>query len=148
PTEIYEFPATRFVADFIGSVNLFEGQIAGTDGPVAGAGAVRTRIRSNELGCALDIDQHVSAAPGATGWAAIRPEKIAIARETPGGAQEPNVVRGSVKEVAYLGDTSVYLVQIETGRLVRVTRPNVMRGTQDRIASHETVYLSWHPSSP
>jgi putrescine transport system ATP-binding protein len=153
PTQIYEFPATRFVADFIGSVNLFEGRIAGADAQVTRAGGSRTRIHSNELGCALEVEQPQSLAAGATVWAAIRPEKIAIAREAPtppdaGGSQEANVVRGSVKDVAYLGDMSVYLVQIESGKLVRVTRPNVMRGTQDRIAASETVYLSWHASSP
>jgi putrescine transport system ATP-binding protein len=151
PTEIYEFPATRFVADFIGSVNLFEGELVSSE-------TGRSKIRSGELSCGLEVDRSVGSAPGETVWVAIRPEKIAIVREElPSGdpahemsdrSRESNVVRGSVKEVAYLGDTSVYLVQIESGRLVRVTRPNVSRGAQDRIASNERVYLSWHASSP
>jgi putrescine transport system ATP-binding protein len=139
PTQIYEFPATRFVADFIGSVNLFEGQVVASN-------SGHSTIRANELSCALEVEQALSSSPGATVWAAIRPEKIAIAREAPG--RRANVVCGNVKDVAYLGDMSVYLVQIESGKLVRVTRPNVMRGTQDRIASSEAVYLSWHASSP
>jgi len=141
PTQIYEFPATRFVADFIGSVNLFEGQVIANN-------AGHARIRSNELACALEVEQALSSSEGATVWAAIRPEKIAIARGAPDTPQEANVARGNVKDVAYLGDMSIYLVQLESGKLVRVTRPNVMRGTQDRIASSEAVYLSWHASSP
>jgi len=141
PTEIYEFPATRFVADFIGSVNLFEGQLIGSE-------AGRSRIGAGDLSCVLEVDQNVSATPGTTVWVAIRPEKIAIGREAPGGSQQSNVVLGSVKEVAYLGDMSIYMVQLDSGRPVRVTRPNVMRGTKDRIAANETVYLTWHASSP
>jgi putrescine transport system ATP-binding protein len=59
-----------------------------------------------------------------------------------------NCVRGVVKEIAYMGDVSIYLVRIPTGRLVRVTTPNVFRHAEDRISWDETVWLTWHPSSP
>jgi len=58
-------------------------------------------------------------------------------------------VRGVVKEIAYMGDLSVYLVKIDSGRIVRVTLPNVERMSDDeRIQWEESVYLSWHESSP
>jgi putrescine transport system ATP-binding protein len=139
PTDIYEFPATRFVADFIGSVNMFEGQLI-EDEP----GYVR--IRSSELGGVIYVDHGTSSAPGATVWAAVRPEKIQISKTQPEGTE--NLVRGRVKEVAYLGDMSVYLVQLDSGKVVRVTRPNVIRHAEDRLGWDETVYLSWHASSP
>jgi putrescine transport system ATP-binding protein len=139
PTDIYEYPATRFVADFIGSVNMFEGRLV-EDEPD------HVRIQSPELGCVILVDHGISAAPGATVWAAIRPEKIVIERERPAGTE--NVAQGVVKEIAYMGDTSIYLVQIPGGRLVRVTRPNVFRHADDRISWDEVVWLSWHPSSP
>ena len=139
PTDIYEFPATRFVADFIGSVNMFEGQLM-EDEPAY------VRIRSSELGGIIHVDHGVSSAPGATVWAAVRPEKIHIGKTEPQGTE--NIARGRVKEVAYLGDMSVYLVQLESGKVVRVTRPNVVRHSEDRIAWDEAVYLSWHASSP
>jgi putrescine transport system ATP-binding protein len=138
PTEIYEFPATRFVADFIGSVNMFEGALV-EDEPD------HVRVHSAELGGTIYIDHGISAAPGATVWAAIRPEKINIARGRPAG--EDNVVRGIVKEIAYMGDMSIYLVRIDSGRLLRVSRPNIVRHAEDRISWEEPVYLSWHPSS-
>src|SRR5215470_11866888 len=76
PSDIYESPASRFVADFIGSVNLFEGQVSdeGTD---------FVRIRCTELGCEVRAERTVSCARGATVWTAIRPEKITIGRESP-----------------------------------------------------------------
>src|SRR5919109_4416797 len=110
PTEIYEFPMTKFVADFIGSVNMFEGQLV-EDLPD------RARIKSEELGGVIYIDHGISSAPGATVWAAVRPEKIDIQRQPPENTRE-NCVQGVVKEIAYMGDVSIYLVKIDTGRTV------------------------------
>ena len=141
PTEIYEFPMTKFVADFIGSVNMFEGQLI-EDLPD------RARIQSDELGAVVYIDHGISSAPGAMVWAAIRPEKINILRAPPGDITE-NCVKGVVKEIAYMGDLSIYLVKIESGKTVRVTLPNVERLSDDeRILWDETVWLTWHASSP
>jgi putrescine transport system ATP-binding protein len=142
PSDIYESPATRFVADFIGSVNMFEGQ-------VSGEGSDFVRIRCGELGCEVRAERSVSCARGATVWTAIRPEKITIGREPPAepGAGE-NAVRGTVREIAYMGDMSIYLVQIESGKLLRVTLPNITRGADRSIGREEHVWLSWHGSSP
>jgi putrescine transport system ATP-binding protein len=141
PTEIYEFPTTKFVADFIGSVNMFEGRLI-EDLPD------RVRIQSDELGGVIFVDHGISSAPGITVWAAIRPEKINIDRNPPADARE-NCVRGVVTEIAYMGDMSVYLVKIDSGKVVRVTLPNIERLSDDeRIQWDETVYLSWHPGSP
>ena len=141
PTEIYEFPMTKFVADFIGSVNMFEGQLV-EDLPD------RARIKSDELGGVVYIDHGISSAPGATVWAAVRPEKINITRQQPADISE-NCVKGVVKEIAYMGDVSIYLVKIDTGKMVRVTMPNIERLSDDeRILWDETVWLTWHGSSP
>ena len=141
PTEIYEFPMTKFVADFIGSVNMFEGQLV-EDLPD------HARIKSDELGTTIYIDHGISSAPGAIVWAAVRPEKINILRTPPADTTE-NCVQGVVKEIAYMGDVSIYLVKIDTGKTVRVTLPNVERLSDDeRILWDETVWLTWHGSSP
>jgi putrescine transport system ATP-binding protein len=140
PAAIYESPATKFVADFIGSVNMFEGRVT-----AEGSG----RIESQELGCTVVVDRKLNCAAGATVWTAVRPEKINMSR-TLGEehALRENVVRGVVKEIAYMGDVSIYLVQIDSGKTVRVTLPNIMRDAEQRITRDETVYLSWHGSSP
>ena len=139
PTDIYEYPTTKFVADFIGSVNMFEGQLV-EDEPD------HVRIRCPELARTVYVNHGISSAPGATVAVAIRPEKIELSRQPPGG--DVNVERGVVKEIAYMGDVSVYLVKIDGGRMVRVTLPNIERHADDRISWDETVWLSWHPSSP
>jgi len=139
PSEIYEFPTSRFVADFIGSVNMFEGRLI-EDQPD------HVRIASEELGGTIFVDHGISAAPGVTVWAAIRPEKIRIARERP--AQPDNCVAGVIKEIAYMGDMSIYLVQLDTGRIVRVTQPNVERDVATQFTWDERVFLHWHSESP
>jgi putrescine transport system ATP-binding protein len=142
PSDIYESPATRFVADFIGSVNMFEGQVYenGADGLC---------IRSADLGCAVRVARASGGARGARVWAAIRPEKIQLTRE-PLAAEAPgeNLTRGTVKEIAYMGDMSIYLVRLDSGSMLRVTLPNVRRGADRPIAREERVWLSWHGSSP
>jgi len=141
PTEIYEFPQNKFVADFIGSVNMFEGTMI-EDLPD------RVRIKSDELDCTIYVDHGISSAPGAIVYTAIRPEKINILRTPPADTTE-NCTKGVVKEIAYMGDVSIYLVKISTGKIVRVTLPNVERMSDDeRILWDETVWLSWHGSSP
>ena len=129
------------MADFIGSVNMFEGRLI-EDLPD------RVRIQSDEMGGVIYVDHGISAAPGAVVWAAVRPEKINIQRTPPADTRE-NYVRGVVKEIAYMGDVSVYLVKIDSGKTMRVTLPNIERLSDDeRILWDETVYLTWHPGSP
>jgi putrescine transport system ATP-binding protein len=150
PTDIYEFPATRFVADFIGSVNMFEGKLIEDEPDFV-------RIRSEDLGGVIYVNHGISSPPDATVWVAVRPEKINISRRPPtpgGGTHQPeagqgeNVVQGTVKEIAYMGDMSIYLVRTGSGKTIRVTLPNVARHTEDRITWDETVYVSWHAESP
>ncbi|HET9388093.1 MAG TPA: polyamine ABC transporter ATP-binding protein [Steroidobacteraceae bacterium] len=149
PTDIYEFPATRFVADFIGSVNMFEGRLIEDEPDFV-------RIQCDDLGSVVYVNHGISSAPGATVWVAVRPEKIQISREPPapaaghGHERGPgeNLVRGAVKEIAYMGNVSIYLVRTEGGKMVRVTLPNIARHAEDRITWDETVYVSWHAASP
>ena len=141
PTEIYEFPQNKFVADFIGSVNMFEGTMI-EDLPD------HVRIKSDELGATIYVDHGISAAPGAIVYTAIRPEKINILRQPPENTSE-NCAKGVVKDIAYMGDMSIYLVKIDSGKTIRVTLPNVERISDDeRILWDEIVWLTWHASSP
>ena len=138
PAEIYEFPSSKFVADFIGSVNIFEGKLI-EDEPEY------VRIGSAELGGTIYVSHGISAAPEATVWAAVRPEKIFMSTAPPEGTD--NVVRGAVQDIAYLGDLSIYLVKLPTGKVVRVTQPNTSRHAE-AITWEQLVYLSWDSSSP
>jgi putrescine transport system ATP-binding protein len=139
PTEIYEYPTSRFVADFIGSVNMFEGRLI-EDEPNY------VRIEAPELSCTIFVDHGISAAPGASVSVAIRPEKIDISRDEP--SEKDNRAHGIVKEIAYMGDMSVYLVKIDSGKMVRVTLPNIVRQDSQKILWDDPVWLSWEACSP
>ncbi len=139
PSEIYEYPNSRFVTEFIGSVNMFEGRLI-EDEPAY------VRIECDDFEAPVFVDHGVSAAPNATVWAAIRPEKIMIGRQKPDSPD--NWTTAVVRDIAYMGDLSVYLLKLDSGKIVRVTQPNTYRHSEDRITWDERVYLSWHASSP
>jgi len=140
PTDIYEFPNSRFVAGFIGSVNMVEGVVV-EDEPD------HVRIRSAELGCDIYVDHGVDCAPDQILWWAIRPEKIHLTREKPDELEGANVTKGVVEDIGYLGDMSVYQVVLESGKRLRVTQTNTVRGNPDAITWDETVYASWAGSA-
>jgi putrescine transport system ATP-binding protein len=139
PSEIYEFPSSKFVADFVGSVNMFEGKLI-EDEPNY------VRIGSPELGGTIYVSHGISAPPEAVVWAAVRPEKIFMSTVAPQDCSD-NVVRGTVQDIAYLGDLSIYLVKLPTGKVVRVTQPNTSRHAE-AISWDQQVYLSWDATSP
>ena len=138
PTDIYEFPNSRFVAGFIGSVNMFEGLVT-EDEPD------HVRIRSAEAGTDIYVGHGVDCAPDQTLWWAIRPEKISLSRDRPLG--DANIARGVVEDIGYLGDMSVFQVRLASGKLVRVTRANSLRGDPSAITWDEVVWCSWSDTS-
>jgi putrescine transport system ATP-binding protein len=139
PQEIYEYPNTKHVADFIGSVNLFEGQLI-EDEPD------HILIDSPDAGGNIYVDHGISSAPGARVWTALRPEKIQL---TKGELNEPyNCIKGTVKGIAYMGNLSVYLIQLDSGKEVKVTMPNQVRAAEQAIEWDDRVSLTWHANSP
>ncbi|MDT3707300.1 MAG: polyamine ABC transporter ATP-binding protein [Thiobacillus sp.] len=138
PTDIYEFPNSRFVAGFIGSVNMFEGVVV-EDEPD------HVRIRSAEAGTDIHVGHGVDCAPDQTLWYAIRPEKITLSRERPAG--DANITRGMVEDIAYLGDMSVFQIKLDSGRYIRVTKTNSLRGDPDAIKWDEYVWCQWGDTS-
>jgi putrescine transport system ATP-binding protein len=138
PPEVYELPNSRWVADFIGDVNLIEGQVveAGASGTVI-ASATAGRLRG--LACA-------GAKGGDTVWVALRPEKVRIAREQPVQVGE-NCVAGTVATIGYLGDLSIYQVRLDNGFVMKVAIANVTRLLERAIGWDERVWLSWAPEA-
>ena len=139
PRDIYEYPATRFVADFIGSVNLFDGQLTEDEPDYV-------RVACDELPVPVLVDHGVSAPPQAQVWVAVRPEKIQMLRERP--AVTDNLAQGTVRDVAYMGDLSIYLVVLASGREVRVTRANLQRKEDEAFGRGDAVWLAWDAASP
>jgi len=141
PTEIYEFPNSRLVANFIGNANMFEGRVTenGTDHVV---------VESKDPACNFYIDHGMSIQEGSKVWVALRPEKIKISKQSPGESSS-NSIKGMVGDIGYLGGTSTYRVLIGDQRIVEITSPNLNRPKDGNppIDWDEEVYLSWEPSS-
>jgi putrescine transport system ATP-binding protein len=138
PARIYEFPQSRFVADFIGSTNLFEGRVcAGEPGLVT--------VHSEESGCNLLVDDVGRFSIGQRVWVALRPEKIRLGKQPPSDARI-NRLKGTVWELGYLGNRSTYRIKTETGKIVTVFLQNERRESELQIDWSDEVWLSWNPN--
>jgi putrescine transport system ATP-binding protein len=135
PEDIYEKPNSRWIADFIGDVNLVEGRVVALDGDgatVETADGIRLRAGP------------VDVAAGATVWIAVRPEKIAIA---PADRSAADALHGEVIEIGYRGDTSLYRVRLDNGLVLKASAANTRRSTKQTVGWNERVALTWAPES-
>jgi putrescine transport system ATP-binding protein len=138
PAEIYEAPNSRYVADFVGSVNLFEATVEAID---------RGRLRlAAKDGFAIATSAANSFAPGQTVWFAVRPEKVGISHDPPADASA-NAVAGEVWDIAYFGDMSLYNVKLDSGKEVRASRMNAARTVERPISWEDRVWLSFAPDA-
>jgi putrescine transport system ATP-binding protein len=135
PSAIYEFPQDRFVADFIGTTNLFEGT-------VSGAQPGHLIVSSPEAGCDLIVDELGRFGSGQRVWVALRPEKIRLSKQ-PVSGERVNQIKGVVWELGYLGNRSTYRIKSETGKLITVFAQNDRRTSEWTIDWSDEVYLSW-----
>jgi putrescine transport system ATP-binding protein len=138
PAEIYEAPNSRYVADFIGSVNVFEGVVGGgVDGLLRIAAADGFPI----IAASMAHPQK-----GQTVWFAVRPEKVRIGHDAPADPAA-NAIAGEVADIGYLGDMTTYNVRLPTGSLVRASRLNAERAVERPIAWEDRVWLSFAPDA-
>jgi putrescine transport system ATP-binding protein len=137
PAEVYEHPASKFVANFIGSVSQFEAVVEGVTEGIA-------RLRVPAFGTVVDAAHSGALAPGETVTLAIRPEKLVLHRDRPEG---PNVLSGAVKDLAYFGKDSLYRVTLPDGGLISVHAVNAGREAAGRPDWYEKVWLSFEPAS-
>jgi putrescine transport system ATP-binding protein len=136
PADIYETPATRFVADFIGNVNLMDGtlDVDKDDHCVIGS-----------TDCKHYVGHGITGSPGMTVTVALRPEKISLTREQP--ADEFNCARGTVKEMSYFGSFTVYHLLLASGAALKVSRSNTQRLQGEDITWGDEVWASWSRSA-
>ncbi|MBB2752820.1 UNVERIFIED_ORG: putrescine transport system ATP-binding protein [Rhizobium aethiopicum] len=134
PAEIYEAPNSRFVADFIGDVNIFDGKVASS-----GNGTVEISVDSG-----LSVRVAASETPpagGAVGFA-IRPEKMRVTRQAPANASV-NAARGELWDIAYLGDMTVFHVKLQSGKIVKASSLNAQRSVDDPFTYDQDVWISF-----
>jgi putrescine transport system ATP-binding protein len=134
PRDVYEYPNSRFVAGFVGSVNIFEGRVAqdNTDS---------VTVASKDAGCELYVNHGINCSPEQKVAVAIRPEKIKISKTKP--TQVNNCVFGKLDDFAYMGNMTVYRVLLYTGKEIRVTQPNTDRTSGESLTWEDEVYLYW-----
>ncbi len=134
PAEIYEFPKNRFVANFIGSVNLFEATLA-VDEPD------RAELDCPDFGGRIHIGHGVTGTIGMGFSVAVRPEKIRMSRQPLDDL--PNQMQGTIKQIVYLGDISTYFIEVGSGKQVRVTQPNLDRWAEGEFTWEDRVHIGW-----
>ncbi|MDQ0505345.1 ABC transporter ATP-binding protein [Xanthobacter agilis] len=137
PSEIYEQPATRYVADFIGEVNLVEGK-------VISASSEETRLTSPITPHPLHVTQGLDAKPGDEACIAIRPEKLRISLDPPADTSV-NCFEGEIWDIGYLGDLSIYHVELACGQRIKVSQPNLSRVVQRPITWDDKVWVTFAP---
>ena len=142
PSDIYETPNCRFVADFIGSVNLFKGTVDVDE-------ADHVVISSPD--CLHYVSHGITGTAGMTVHVAVRPEKMTIQPERPRDDEREsmeqvgfNIAQGVIKDLAYLGSLTTYHVQLDgTATVVKVTHTNAARHDASQLTWGDRVYVWW-----
>ena len=138
PAEVYEAPASRFVASFVGTVNLLEGSVAAREGSnlrITGASGAQILVEN--------APDHVGSGEIAF---AIRPEKIRVSPRRPAEGT-PNVMEGEIFDLAYLGDMTVYHVRLADGQVVKASALNSARLTDDQLTWNDRAWISFAPDA-
>jgi putrescine transport system ATP-binding protein len=138
PGDIYEQPACRFTAEFIGSVNIFEGRIT-EDFPDY------VVIQTDVLATPVYVGHGITGFEDMTCAVAIRPEKMALSKNEP--AQEYNKACGVIQDIAYFGSHSAYYVRLPSGFVVRTILLNAERWAGERFTWNDEVWVSWGENS-
>ncbi|MBN9249673.1 MAG: ABC transporter ATP-binding protein [Mesorhizobium sp.] len=137
PAEVYEAPNSRFVAGFVGNVNMFEGSVAER--------TEKTARITGSTGAQILVENAGDAAKGANVAFAIRPEKIKVSSKKPAG--DVNALEGEIYDIAYLGDMTVYHVKLEDGQVVRASTMNAARIVEDPLTWNDRAWVSFRPDA-
>ena len=138
PSEVYEFPHNHFVADFFGSINIFDATVVGCE-----AGYVTLTLDGSGTEIRTRHEQPLEA--GARCMLGIRPEKLLISKEQP-TLEGHTVTRGVVEDLAYYGNRSIYRVRSQNNRVIQVSAQNYQRSAELLLEWDDEVFLSWQSS--
>ena len=139
PKEIYEYPQNRFVADFIGTINTFDGKVTETgDGTVT--------VSCEELPMPVTAHSQENIAVGDQVCIAVRPEKISISLEQPTD-KDAIAMQGVVHDLGYFGLRSLYRIELQNGHIIQVSRQNQRRSARRFVEWEDEVWISWQPAS-
>ncbi len=134
PAEIYEAPNSRFVADFIGDVNILDGKVSAN-----GNGKIELAVSE---GFTVRTATANGPVPGSAAGFAVRPEKLKVTRAAPADASV-NAAQGEIWDIGYLGDMTVFYVKLDSGKVVKASMLNALREVEDPISYDEKVWVSF-----
>ena len=134
PAEIYEAPNSRFVADFIGDVNIFDGKVASASG-----GTTEIAVDS---GFSIKVSAGDAPPVGSAAGFAIRPEKMRVTR-TPPANPTVNTASGELWDIGYLGDMTVFHVKLKSGKVVKASQLNAQRAVDDPFTYDQEVWITF-----
>ena len=137
PAEVYENPATRFVAHFLGSISQFDAVVRSITGGIA-------TVDVPSFCTLVQVTAPPGVAQGDTLTLAIRPEKLSLHRDRPAG---PNVIEGQIRDLAYFGKDSLYRVTLPSGQLLSVHAVNIRRHDDTRPDWDDKVWVAFDPAS-
>jgi putrescine transport system ATP-binding protein len=137
PADVDETPATRFVADFIGNVNLMDGTLDVDEPDHCVIGCVDVRHR---------VGHGITGTQGMAVTVALRPEKIGLSREAPADPAY-NTVQGTVRERSYFGSYTVYLLELASGATLKVSQANTQRHRDGELTWGDRAWASWSESA-
>jgi putrescine transport system ATP-binding protein len=138
PNEVYEYPNCTFSAEFLGSVNMFEGTIGSDE-------QANTVIEVPELGNKISMMRDLSLPEGLQVWVAVRPEKIILTLEKPD--ESFNLTKGRVYDIAYMGSHSIYHVRLDSGKKLLANGYHSDRFITEPITWEDEVYVQFLPES-
>jgi putrescine transport system ATP-binding protein len=139
PGDVYETPATRFVADFIGNVNLMEGRVEVDEPDHA---VVRC------VDCTHYVGHGITGTVGMAVGVAVRPEKMSLQADEPGGTHgDHNKVKGTIKELSYFGSFTVYHLELPSGAVLKISQINAARHRDAALTWGDTAWASWPPTA-
>jgi len=139
PGQVYEYPATRDVASFVGNINLIDGRVTTCE-----AGRISLQCPALNTQVAVLCEEQLGA--GTEICVAVRPEKITISRDAP-DARDRNVVKGVVRDLGYFGEQSLYRVLLQSGAVLQVSAQNIKRMATKTVEWDDEVFLSWEVAS-
>lgn len=139
PAELYEQPHTKYIADFIGDINLIEGRVTHNE-------RGRVTLDSDMTGGRIDVHAETMAGLGDKAWFALRPEKASLSLLPPNDPTT-NCARGTVWDIGYVGDLSVYHIRLDQGGTMRASIANTSRVVERPITWEDPVYITWTPDS-
>lgn len=143
PSEVYEFPKNRFVADFFGTINIFDATVLNSDSNGDNSHTISAEF--DITGTKIKAINDSPLCPGDRIAIGVRPEKILINQNQPSG-ENLTITKGIVEDLAYYGNRSIYRVRSHSGRVIQVSAQNYQRSSELVLEWDDEVFLSWDSS--